>query len=174
MVIKMNWLVPVSTCIGFAGMLLLLICYQFEDFRKVLLAKFSADCLWAVHYALIGGFSGLTVNVICAVREIVYMFDQNKKRRNIWLIFFMIAGWIISYFRWNGIVSILPTIVFTAGAYSFWQRDVRVTRAFAIFNACLMFTYDIFVSSYIGMLSESLTIVTVIIAIVKNSRKAHC
>ena len=59
-------------------------------------------------------------------------------------------------------------VVFSAASYSFWQKNIHVTRVIAIFNACLMFTYDIFLLSYIGMVSESLTFITVFVAVVKS------
>lgn len=158
----------ISTVIGGVGMLALLLCYQFSDYKKVLITKFSADCLWAIHYALIGGYSAMITNIICAVREIIYLFDKNAKRHAVWLIAFLIIGWILSYFRWTGPISIFPTLAFTIGAYSFWQKNIRITRIMALVNACLMFTYDIFVASYIGMLNESLTFVTVVVTVIKN------
>lgn len=166
----MNLTMWVANIVGGVGMLVLLLCYQYNDIRKVLLTKFSADCLWSVHYFLIGGYSAMIVNIICAIREIIYIFDKKPKRRKIWLAIFLIVGWIISYFRWTGIVSILPTMVFTIAAYSFWQTNVNVTRCLAIVTACTMFTYDIFAKSYIGMVSESLTVVSVILALVKDAR----
>lgn len=166
----MEWITVIANVIGLAGMIVLLSCYRHEDFKKVLLTKFAADCLWGTHYFLIGGYSAMVVNIICAIREIIYVFDRDEKRRKIWLALFLVVGWIISYFRWTGIISILPTIVFTVAAYSFWQTNIKVMRVLAILNACMMFTYDIFAASYIGMVSESLTIVTVIFALVKAAK----
>ena len=159
----------IQTAFGFAGMLACLICYQFSQQRKVLTTKLFADFFWGTHYYLVGGYAGMITNIICAVRETTYLIDKNENRRKIWLALFIVIGWILSYFKWEGIASILPTATFTLGAYSFWQKNVKITRVFAVIIAMMMLLYDVCVKSYIGILNESVTILTVLIALFKHS-----
>lgn len=159
----------IQTAVGFCGMFLCLICYQFSQQKKVLIAKLFADIFWGTHYYLVGGYAGMITNIICAMRETTYLIDKNENRRKIWLGVFIVIGWVLSYFKWQGIASILPTMAFTLGAYSFWQKNVNVTRVLAVIIAIMMLSYNICVKSYIGMLNESLTILTVLSALLKHS-----
>lgn len=69
--------------------------------------------------------------------------------------------------------SVIPAIVTTIAAYSFWQKSVRVTRTLALGIAVLMFIYDIFVHSYAGLVNESLTIISVAIALIRYREKVN-
>ncbi|MDY3928776.1 MAG: YgjV family protein [Clostridia bacterium] len=153
--------------IGIGGMILCFLCFWGKKHNNVLLIKLAADVLWAIHYFMLGALSGGMVNVICCIRECIYLLDKNEKRRYIWLLFFVVINWISAIFTWKGIQSLLPTIVTTFGAYSFWQKNVKVTRVLGVTNGIMMFTYDIFAKSYIGMVSESLSIISAGITLIK-------
>lgn len=146
--------------IGFAGMIVIILCFYCRRHRHVLLLKLIADVLWMLHYFLLGAFSGAATNLVCCMRESVYMLEKNEKRRYVWLVLFILLNWTGAFLTWKGIWNILPATVSTFGAYSFWQKNVKVTRKIGILNGVLMFIYDIFARSYIGMASETLTIIS--------------
>lgn len=152
--------------IGFAGMIVIISCFYCRRHKQVLLIKLIADVLWMLHYFLLGAFSGAATNLICCMRETVYMVEKNEKRRYMWLVFFILLNWIGAFLTWKGIWNILPATVSTFGAYSFWQKNVKVTRKIGILNGVLMFIYDIFARSYIGMVSETLTIISAASALI--------
>ena len=156
---------------GIIGTILCLSCYNFKNRKNILIIKHSSDIMWAVHYFLLGAFPAFIVNVVCAIREIIYIFEKNKKRRYVWLGLFICTNWISAAVSWENITSIIPATVTTIAAYSFWQKNIKVTRLLALLIASLMFTYDIFVKSYIGLLNESLTILSVTIALLRFKKK---
>ena len=160
--------------IGLVGMIMCLLCFHCRKHKQVLLVKLIADISWMIHYFLLRAFSGCAVNVICCIREIVYLFEKNEKRRYVWLTFFIGLNWISATLTWKGVHSILPTMVATLGAYSFWQKNVKITRIIGILTGTLMFTYDIFEKSYIGMLSESFTIVSATVALIRTKNIQEC
>lgn len=153
--------------IGLIGMIMCLLCFHCKRQKNVLLIKLVADISWTTHYFLLRAFSGGFANFICCVRECVYLLDKNEKRRYIWLGAFISFNWISAIFTWKGIESMLPALVTTLGAYSFWQKNVKVTRVIGIMTGTLMFTYDIFAKSYIGLVSESCTIISASLALLR-------
>ncbi len=153
--------------IGLIGMIMCLLCFHCKNHREVLYVKLAGDVSWTLHYFLLGAFSGSAANLICTIREVVYILDKNEKRRYAWLALFISLNWITAFLTWKGFQSILPAMVTTLGAYSFWQKNVKVTRIIGIMTGSLMFTYDIFVSSYIGMVSESFTIFSAALALIR-------
>lgn len=159
--------------IGIIGMVMCLLCFQCRRQKNVLLIKLAADVAWTTHYFLLGAFAGGAANAICCIRECVYLTDKNQKRRYAWLALFIILNWISAALRWNGIESMLPALVTTLGAYSFWQKNVKVTRFLGIINGILMFTYDIFAKSYIGMVSESFTILSASLALLRFKKNQN-
>ena len=156
--------------IGFIGVALCVLCYHGKSRKALLGIKFSADVAWATHYFMLGAKGGFVINVLCGIREIVYLFEKNKKRRVFWLCFFILINWAVAIFSWAGVSSLFPAIVSTIAAYSFWQENIRVTRILALVISSLMLTYDIFVLSYAGIVNESLTIISVVTAIYRDKR----
>ena len=153
--------------IGFIGMIMCLLCFHCRKHNSVLYVKLAGDVSWTLHYFLLGAFSGSAANLICTIREITYIFEKNEKRRYMWLAFFITLNWVSAFLTWKGFQSILPALVTTLGAYSFWQKNVKVTRVIGIMTGSLMFTYDIFAKSYIGMFSETLTIISAVLALIR-------
>lgn len=154
---------------GAVGIAIFVIMYHSKNVNNVLKKKFVIDIAWAMHYFLIGGYTGCATNVICCARELVFMNNDKKifKSRG-WLILFLLINWISAGLMWQGAYSILPAIVSTLGTYSFWQKNITVARIIALGSNVLMFVYDIFVMSYMGMLGETLAFFSVIFALALN------
>ena len=159
--------------IGLVGMIMCLLCFHCRRQKNVLLIKLVADVSWTTHYFLLGALSGGIANTICFIRECAYLLDKNEKRRYVWLALFISLNWVSAIFTWKGIESILPAMVTTLGAYSFWQKNVKVTRIIGIMTGSLMFTYDIFAKSYVGMVSESFTILSASLALMRFKKSPN-
>ena len=69
---------------------------------------------------------------------------------------------------WKNFYSLIPAVVSSMATISFWQKDVRYARKIAIINNVLMFIYDIFVTSYAGMIAEALAFISVLTAMIRN------
>lgn len=156
----------ISLLCGALGIAACVSCYQFKTRRNILIVKFIADVLWATHYFLLGAYTGFGANLLCGVRETVYLIDNNEKRRPFWLIVFMLAGWGSAAITWNGFASLMPVAATTAATYSFWQKKPVVTKIIALSTAVFMLVYDICVLSVPGLVNESLTIISVTIALI--------
>ena len=157
--------------VGIIGMILLALCFQVNNKKKTLLIKLSADIMWGIHYFLLGGLSGVVLNVIGAARETVFYFEKNEKRMKVWLIVFVTINWVIGLITMKELYNLLPTICSAVATYSFWQKDLKVIRILALVNAVVMFTYDIFLISYVGMISESVTVISALTALYRYRKK---
>ena len=161
----------ITQLVGIIGMILLAMCFQARIKKKTLILKFLADIAWGIHYFLLGGFSGVLLNAVSATRETVFYFDENQKRRKVWLIVFVGINWTFGMLMMKEFYNLLPMVCSAVATYSFWQNNLKVTRILALFNAVMMFTYDIFLLSYVGMVSESITMISVIIALYRYRKK---
>ena len=161
----------IAQLVGLAGMILLAMCFQANNKKKTLIIKFSADITWGVHYLLLGGISGVILNVIGALRETVFYFDKNEKRMKIWLMVFVTINWVAGILTMRELYNLLPTVCSAVSTYSFWQQNLKITRILALFNAVIMFTYDIFLLSYAGMVNETITVISVCIALYRYGKK---
>ena len=91
--------------------------------------------------------------------------DKKIFKSRLWLILFLIINWVSAALVWKGLYCFLPALVSTLGTFSFWQKNMTVARVIAIVNNVLMFTYDVYVLSYMGMIGEALVFLSVISAL---------
>lgn len=168
----MNLLQFVAQIIGILGIIVFLLCYHFKNMKSVLKVKLLVDVIWGTHYFLLGAYSGFATNSICCIRELIFMNNTKKLfKSKIWLLVFITFNIVFGLLTWQGYFSIIPALVSSMATFSFWQKDVSIARKVALINNVLMFIYDIFVSSYAGMVGESLSFVSVLIAIYSNRKK---
>lgn len=161
----------VAQCVGGLGIIVFLTCFHFKNMKNVLKIKLLADIIWGTHYFLMGAYSGFATNLVCCIRELIFMNnDKGLFKSKLWPWVFVIFNAVGAMFTWKGWYSIIPAMVFVFGTYSFWQKNVNVARKIAVTNNVCMFTYDVFVSSYMGMISEGLAFISVIMAIISNRR----
>lgn len=139
----------------------------------MLAVKLLADIVWAVHFFMLWAYSGCSINILCGVRETVYLIDNDDRRQKLWITVFMIAGWVSAAVTWNGMASLMPTAAVTAATYSFWQKSITVTRVIAFVVAVFMLIYDLFVGSYSDIVNETLTIISAVIALIRH-KKVSC
>ena len=152
--------------LGAIGILIYVIMYHSKNVNNVLHKKFWMDIVCALHYFLIGGYTGCITNVICCAREAVFMNNDKKIfKSRLWLILFLIINWVSAALVWKGLYCFLPALVSTLGTVSFWQKNMTVARVIALVNNVLMFTYDVYVLSYMGMIGEALVFLSVISAL---------
>lgn len=157
--------------IGAAGILVFIIMYHFKNMKSVLKVKMVMDILWATHYLLLGAASAFATNSICFVRELVFMNnDKRFFKSKVWLWIFVGFNIVSAALTWKGYYSIFPAIASSMATFSFWQKSVKTARVIGVTNNILMFTYDVFVGSYMGIIGEALAFASVLIAMYKSKR----
>ena len=159
----------IAQIFGTAGIITFIFLYQFDDMKKVLKVKMLMDVLWATHYLLLGATSAFLVNSICIVREFVFLNNDKKFfKSKIWLWIFISFNIVSAILTWKNAFSILPAIASSLATISFNQRNVTFARVVGMSNNVMMFTYDIFVKSYTGLIAETLAFISVVIAILRG------
>ncbi len=162
----------IAQCIGILGIATFIVMYQFSDMKSIRKAKLCMDVFWGVHYLLLGATAGFVANAVCFVRELVFIrSDRPGFHGKTWLCIFVSINIVSAILKWEGLYSCLPAIVSVFGTYGFWQKNVTRARWIAILCNILMFTYDIFIASYAGLIGETLAFISVVIAM-SRSKKA--
>jgi lipid-A-disaccharide synthase-like uncharacterized protein len=50
--------------------------------------------------------------------------------------------------------------------FAFWLNNVKATKKISLLVSVLMLTYDIFNASYMGILNEVITLISIIVALI--------
>lgn len=159
----------IAQAIGLLGIAVFLFTYHGKNVKQMVKVKLAVDIIWGVHYLLLGAIGGFATNVICIMREIV-LLNNNKRFFNnkLWLVFFMLINWIVAIFSNKGIPGLIPAMATTLATWSFWHDNPQKARIIGMTNNVMMFIYDIFVLSYTGLVAESLSFCSVMVAYFRN------
>ncbi len=171
MVIKMK---IIAQIFGLAAMASLLLIYQQKSRKKIIIAKLSADICWVAHYLCLGGIAGMIPNAIGIFRELVFINRKDKAWANkmIWPILFIAINFGLGITTFHSLYNILPITASAFVTVSLWIDNPKITKLITI-PVCIAFMiYDFYVKSYIGIINESLSILSIIISFIKERKKA--
>lgn len=158
---------------GLLAMIFLFLIYQQNSRKKIILAKLSADVCWVAHYLCLGGIAGMIPNAVGIFRELVFVNRKDKvwASKIIWPILFIAINFGLGMTTFHSLYNILPILASAFVTISLWIENPKLTKLITI-PVCIAFIiYDFHVKSYIGIINESLSILSIIISFIKEIRK---
>ncbi|MBQ3006338.1 MAG: YgjV family protein [Clostridia bacterium] len=154
--------------LGFVSVGLFFYSYQRTQKRKIMIIQTVATALSCIQYLLIGAFSGFALNIVCIIRNFTfYHRDKNKSTELASPVLFALCMAVVSFFSWEGIHSLLITLGLVVNTVCMGIFDAKKFRKTILISSSLILIYNIFASSYSGILSESMSLISVIIGIVR-------
>ena len=162
----------IAQIIGFIAFAISLIAYHRKDKKTILGNMIISNILNLIHYLLIGAFSGCVTKLLAIFRDyFIILKEKYPKLSNIiYLILFIIVYVIATIFTYNGILSILPLLAAMIYIISIWNSNENKIRKTAFFCYFLWLVYNIFVLSISGIVSNVISILSTLIAIL-NTKK---
>ena len=165
----------IAQIFGIGAMISLFLIYQQSNRKNLIFAKLCADICWSVHYLCLGAYGGIVPNAVGIFRELVFMQREEKKWANnpVIPIIFIVINWCIGFFTFSSPINILPIAASTFVTISLWLRRPILTKIISIPVSLTFLVYDIFVGSYIGVLNESIAIISIIINLIRERKKKN-
>ena len=139
---------------GIGAMIALFSIYQQASRKRLLVSKLIADVCWVIHYLCLGAYGGAIPNFVGIFRELVFVNRENKKWANlpVWPLVFILTNLLLG--------SAFVTV-------ALWLKKPILTKILSFPVSTAFLIYDIFVGSVIGVISESISLVSIIIALIK-------
>ena len=158
---------------GLGAMVSLFMIYQQKSRKRMLLAKLSADVCWVVHYLLLGGYAGMIPNLVGIFREMVFVNRKSQKWASwiCWPMIFIGINWLLGFRTFSSWFNLLPITASTFVTISLWIDNPRLTKLISIPISAAFLIYDLFVGSYIGMINEAVSMISIAIYFLKRSKK---
>ena len=163
-----NLVTLIGHILGFISVGLFFYSYQCTQKRKLMIIQTVATALSCVQYLLIGALSGFALNVVCIIRNFIFYFRDKNQRTDIIspiIVSLCIAG--ASFLSWEGIHSLLITSGLVINTMCMGMLDAKSFRKTILITSSLILIYNIFAASYSGILSESISLISVIIGIIR-------
>ena len=163
----------ISSILGLGAMISLFLIYQQKNRKKILLCKLSADIFWVLHYFTLGATAGMIPNFVGIFRELVFVNRKKWTNSPLWAVLFIAINFAWGISSYNCWYDILPIIASAVVTISLWIDNPRLMKLISIPVSLAFFMYDLFVLSYVGMINESIAVMSIIIYFIKNSRRKN-
>lgn len=168
----------VAQIFGIIGMIFNIIVFQQKKQKMVLLFQFFAAISFAVNYFMLGAIIGGLLNLVGALRSVIYYFDKQTRANSIaWLIFFIIAfasSYPLNFLVFktppttlNLIIEILPVIAMIVATIAIKIGVSKMVRRLGLISSPLWLTYNCFSGSIGAILSEIFNLISIIVGIIR-------
>lgn len=166
--------------IGFSGLLAFISSYQIKSNKKLFLIQMVGVLLFALQFLLMGAFSGCLSLLLTAVRNIMMSKYNDWKwiKHKACPLLICVLFTVILVFTWAGPISLPAYIASVVSTIFYWTNDARKLRLANLFVCSpAWIIYDSIVGSIGGIVSESLTMISIIVSIYrfgwKNKEQTH-
>jgi len=156
----------ISQIIGIAALCVTIICYQFNDQKKILIMQIIASVLFMTNLALRDAMAGALLNIHGICRALVfYQRGRHKWAESpLWAIFFSVLAVVCVAFTWKSPLDLLPAIgtIFTTIAY--YMTNPKWLRRFTLPSPPMWFIYHLSTGNIGGVLNEIFVIASILTA----------
>lgn len=168
----------IAQAIGIVAMAFNILSYQQKTQKKVIICQLFGCTLFAINFLMLGAIVGAMLNMVGAVRAVVFMNKEKLHSDNIvWLIGF-ICVYIVSYILtftvfgkevslFNCIIELLPVIGMTATTVSLRYKDAKTIRRFGLISSPSWLIYNIVNFAIGAIICEVLCLGSIIIGIIR-------
>jgi hypothetical protein len=163
-----------AQAVGLVALGFSVLAYQSKSKQQLLDRQMAGSFVYVLHYSLLGGWTGVAMNGIVAVRNWVFGKKGSASWADnpAWMWAFMAIAVAFLPFTWDGYISILPVIAMILGVYSRWQEHVSHIRLFTLIGCALWIPYNFVVASYTGIIVDVIVIGSVLYGMWKHDRIA--
>ena len=164
----------IAQILGFGGMASFIASYQCRSNHALFICQTLGTILFATQFIMLGGFSGCAILLITLFRN-VFLLNIDKKWASykFWPVLVVALYIVATIFTYNGLASLLPVVAMTATTVGMWTRSGGKIRISNLFIACpAWIIYDVCFKSYFGILSETFSIISILISIKRFGLKA--
>ena len=161
----------IAQIIGFIPLILSCITFSQKDRKKIIMLKGCSDFLWAIHFFMLGEFSGGAINTVNTFRNIVFSQKGKKWANHIMIpIAFIIFTLVCSLVNFQGVKDILPVIGSCLAIIGFWQTNISYLRIFNLCGIVLWLIYDILKVSISAIVSCIMSIISILVGMLRMYR----
>jgi len=154
--------------IGAVAVSLFFISYQVSDKKKLLIIQSVATGANCLQFLLLGAYSGFALNIVCIIRNMLFYYRDKKFLSGIWLPYTMsIVMAVVSAFSWDGYHSLFIIGGLMINTVCMGLCDAQNLRKSTLITCPMVIIYNVFEGAYSGIVSESISICSAIIGIVR-------
>ena len=127
---------------------------------------------FTLQYFLLDAYTGMAINGIAIVRNLVFAYLVAKKKNTLPATFIFSGLMIVSgVLTWDGAISLLPMLGKTTETVSFSMNRPKLVRFIAFPSLLCWLVYNSITGSIGGAISDLMAITAIVIGLVKDFKK---
>lgn len=158
----------IAQIIGFAGTITYFLVFQMKKRRGILALNILAAAIFIIHFTLLGAYTGAAMNLVCALRCVIYYYSDKKwAKSKIWLAVFIVASVILGIVTWSDAHSILVLAAMIITSISGWLKNEKYIRLLTLPSSPLWMIYNAHNGSVSGFVTDAVILISLLISIVR-------
>lgn len=158
----------IAQIIGFGGTAVTFLAYQQKKRKGILLLTVLSCTLFMIHYILLGAYTGAVMNLIGALRSVVFVNNDKKwAKSKVWLVVFIVVNVVCCIVTWDKWYSVLPLAGMILSTVSLWMKNETKIRIITFPSSPCWLVYNALCHSIAGVITECFIMSSIIIAIIR-------
>lgn len=154
--------------IGFFGVIVIVIGMQQKQYKHLVICKITNEFVSAIHYFLLGGYTGMLINFAsCFTNGFYYFRIKHKKSTLPFQILFGTMFVVLGALSWHGPISIFVVLAKLISSVSLGINNPRIIRFLNLISNPCWLIYNIYMGSIPGIVGDSMVILSVLTAVVR-------
>lgn len=154
--------------LGILGILASIFSFQCRRHQSIMIFRTLNEILFAVHYFFLGAYTGVAMNIIGSVRNVIFAKKVKENKSTLLMRYLFSAAFLaFTAFTWAGAKSVLSGIAKVVSTFAYGSSNTKTLRFLVLGTSTAWLIYNIAVGSVAGFVNEFMTIVSVIIGIIR-------
>ncbi len=157
--------------IGYIGLIFAVVAFQCKSHKKVMICRTLNEVFFAVQYICLGSYTGAAMNIIGSIRNMSFAecVQRGRSTRMLQVIFsgIFIVGGMMSMGEKGVGVGIMVICAKVVSTIAYGIKNTTIIRLLTLPTSICWLIYNISCHSSAGILCESLTIISIVTAIIR-------
>lgn len=152
--------------LGGIGIIASILSFQCKKHKKLIFFRTVNEAFFAVQFCLLGAYTGMAMNIIGCIRNIVFskMVEKNKNTVSM-CIAFSIVFTAFAFFTWAGYKSILIGAAKVLSTVAYGRSNTFFVRIMIFITSSSWLIYNYLIGSYAGCICEILSLCSIMFGI---------
>lgn len=154
--------------IGFIGLALGVLAFQFKEHRHIVLCKMTSELVFSLQYLLLGAWTAALLDFTSATRNLLFCALVKKGRSTTPLIYifgaFVVIVGILTFY---GPVSLMLIAAKLLTTISYGMKNERLLRYITLPSCILWSIYNLYIGSLGGAIGDCLNLISLVTAMCK-------
>lgn len=169
----------IAQAIGIVATIVAVLSFQSKGQKGIMIIQTISTSLWTLHFLMIGAYTGFILNLLCAIRAVIYSKRDTKKwaASKVWIYIFTLgalAVYAVTLLLFSTpdspkspVIELLPVIGVIATTIGFRLDSGFKVRLSQLVSGPVWLIYNIFNGSIGGTVTEIFATCSVIIGIIR-------